>query len=234
MVSNEELRARARAGLGGPFQKNWLYGVLAFFIYSVILSISANLIVLPLIISGPLSIGLSAYFLGFARRREGAAESLDAFTKPFSENLGSNILMGVLTNVYVFLWSMLFVIPGIVKFYSYAMAPYIKHDHPEYSVNQAISESKRMMKGHRFELFLLDLSFIGWFLVGYCACGIGLLWVMAYVQAARAEFYEELWSRDSINSSFGNSTFGTTATQNPPPVAEEEVTKRSGGKEMND
>ena len=233
MVSNEELRARARAGLGGPFQKNWLYAVLAIFIYSTILSISAYFVVLPLFIYGPLSIGLAAYFLGFARRREGTAENFEVFTKPFSENLGSNILLGLLMSIYVFLWYLLFAIPGIVKFYSYAMAPYIKHDHPEYSANQAISESRRIMKGHKLELFLLDLSFIGWFLVGYCACGIGLLWVMAYMQAARAEFYEELWSRDSINSAFGNSTF-TTSTQTQTPVVEEEVTKRSGGKEIND
>jgi sugar phosphate permease len=89
-------------------------------------------------------------------------------------------------------WRMSFIIPGIIKSYSYAMSFYIKHDHPEYDWKQCIDESRRMMDGHKWQLFCLDFSFIGWNLLGFLCCGIGLLWVAPYEMASRANFYENL------------------------------------------
>ena len=98
----------------------------------------------------------------------------------------------IMIEVFTFLWSLLFVIPGIIKAFSYSMAYYVKIDHPEYDWNACIKESMRIMDGHKMELFVLMLSFIGWTIVGLCACGIGLLWVEPYIETAYANFYNSI------------------------------------------
>ena len=97
-----------------------------------------------------------------------------------------------LVGLFTFLWSLLFIVPGIIKSYAYSMAFYIKHDHPEYDWKQCMDESQRYMKGYKWQLFCLDFSFIGWILLGFLCCGIGTLWVVPYQNAARANFYENL------------------------------------------
>mgnify|MGYP001127432324 CR=1 FL=1 len=77
-------------------------------------------------------------------------------------NFSNNMVAGILVPIFTFLWSLLFFIPGIVKSFSYAMTFYILNDHPEYSATQAITESRKMMHGHKGELFVLYLSFLGW------------------------------------------------------------------------
>ena len=94
--------------------------------------------------------------------------------------------------VYTFLWTLLFIIPGIVKSYSYAMTPYILADHPELSGEQAISRSMAMMQGNKLRLFLLHLSFIGWAILATLTCGIGFLWLYPYIYASMAVFYEDV------------------------------------------
>lgn len=102
----------------------------------------------------------------------------------------------ILMILYVALWSLLLFIPGIIKSYSYAMTYYILVERPELSANQAIDESRRLMIGHKFDLFYLDLSFIGWILLSMLTCGIGLLWVMPYWVTARAAFWEDIKAND--------------------------------------
>ena len=76
--------------------------------------------------------------------------------------------------------------------YAYSMAAYIKVDHPEYSPIQAIKVSTELMRGHKWQLFVLDLSFIGWLLLSFVTFGLASLWVAPYIAASRAEFYQEL------------------------------------------
>ena len=87
---------------------------------------------------------------------------------------------------------LLFIIPGIIKSFSYAMTYFIINDHPEYSINQAITESRRMMDGHKMEYFILCLSFIGWFILSCITLGIGFLWLIPYFYTTSAAFYEEI------------------------------------------
>ncbi|MBQ8768204.1 MAG: DUF975 family protein [Oscillospiraceae bacterium] len=94
--------------------------------------------------------------------------------------------------LYVFLWSLLFIIPGIVAGYSYAMTGYILAEHPELTASEAIDRSKQMMYGNRFRLFCLQLSFIGWDMLCTLTFGIGYLWLTPYKQAATAAFYREV------------------------------------------
>ena len=97
-----------------------------------------------------------------------------------------------LVGLYTFLWSLLFVIPGIIKSYSYSMSLYILAENKGKSAKECINESKAMTDGHKMELFVLGLSFIGWVLLSCITCGIALIWVMPYMQATYANVYNSL------------------------------------------
>lgn len=112
---------------------------------------------------------------------------------PFKKDYGGNVLLMFLMELYIFLWSLLFVIPGIVKSYSYSLAMYIKSENPQISASQAIELSKKMTNGRKMDLFVLDLSYIGWFLLSSITLNIlGVLYVLPYYQAAKAFAYEEI------------------------------------------
>ena len=97
-----------------------------------------------------------------------------------------------LMNFFISLWSLLLIIPGFIKYYAYALTPYILIDNPELSANQAINLSQKMMKGHKFDMFILHLSFIGWIFLSIFTFGIGLLWLMPYMMTAQAAFYQDV------------------------------------------
>lgn len=142
------------------------------------------------ILALPLTWGFQTLFLGAVRGGEATAK--DMF-EGYNKELFSRVLTTTLLYyVYVFLWSLLLLIPGCIKSYSYAMTPYILKDNPEMKNNAAIEESMRMMDGHKLELFMLDLSFIGWALLSLLTCGIGFLWLAPYMNMARVNFYEDL------------------------------------------
>lgn len=88
-----------------------------------------------------------------------------------------------------FLWYLLLIIPGIVKSYAYRMVPYILADNPNIGYERAVELSMKMTDGHKFNIWVLDLSFIGWYLLGILALFIGILFVMPYVNATNAELY---------------------------------------------
>ena len=94
--------------------------------------------------------------------------------------------------LYLFLWSLLLVIPGIIKAMSYSQVNFILHDEPSLAYDKAIERSMAMMDGHKWEYFCLLLSFIGWHLLGIITFGIGYLWVIPYEVKACAFFYEDL------------------------------------------
>ena len=142
------------------------------------------------ILALPLTWGFQTLFLGAVRGGEATAK--DMF-EGYNKELFSRVLTTTLLYyVYVFLWSLLLLIPGCIKAYSYAMTPYILKDNPEMKNNAAIEESMRMMDGHKLELFLLDLSFIGWAILSILTCCIGFLWLVPYMNMARVNFYEDL------------------------------------------
>lgn len=94
-----------------------------------------------------------------------------------------------LRDLYTWLWTLLLVIPGIYKSYEYSMIPYILSENPEMDSREVFALTKEMMDGNRFNKFLLDLSFIGWYLLGAIACGIGVFFVNPYFSATEAELY---------------------------------------------
>ena len=152
-------------------------------------SLSMN--ILTVFVTGPLTLG--GYYLALNILREKQASIGNIFIW-FSEGKRflKSFLLYLLVNLYLFLWMLLFIIPGIIKSFSYAMTYFIINDHPEYSLNQAITESRRMMDGHKMEYFILCLSFIGWFILSCITLGVGFLWLIPYFYTTSAAFYEEV------------------------------------------
>ncbi len=94
--------------------------------------------------------------------------------------------------LFIYLWSLLFIIPGIVKAYSYSMAPFILAENPGIGAKRAIVLSDKMTQGEKMNIFVLDLSFLGWMFLGLLACGYGVYAVYPYMIATRVELYEIL------------------------------------------
>lgn len=103
-----------------------------------------------------------------------------------------NVLGMFLMVLYVFLWTLLLIVPGLIMGIAYGMTPYILKDCPELSANQAIKLSRKMMKGHKWEYFWLQLSFIGWIILGFLTLGIGYLWLIPYILTTQAAFYQKI------------------------------------------
>jgi len=102
---------------------------------------------------------------------------------------GDGFCLALLQGLYIALWTMLFIIPGIIAAYRYAMAPFVLAENPDMTASEAINASKQMMDGHKMDLFLLDLSFIGWEFLCIFTLGIGYLWLRPYRNAAYAAFF---------------------------------------------
>ena len=109
-----------------------------------------------------------------------------------SKNYGNIVFCLFLRDLWVFLWTLLLVVPGIIKGYQYRMVPYILAERPDMPYQRAFELSKQMTDGEKMEMFVLDLSFIGWWILGGLCCGIGVLFVNPYYQASWAELYTAL------------------------------------------
>lgn len=122
--------------------------------------------------------------------RGGNPEIKDSFSG--FDDFFSAFKVTFLVGLYTFLWSLLFIIPGIIKSYSYSMSMFVLADNKGKSARECIAESKAMTEGHKMELFVLDLSFIGWYLLGSLTCGIAYLYVVPLLNATHANVYETI------------------------------------------
>ena len=191
MTANSEIRRKARETLGGRlFCDDWIFPMIVILIASVVIGFTSSFVIGILAI-GIVYIGLNKYYLCRSRKSI-RSDNFSVLIDGVKHDIGGNIVLGILIPLFTCLWSLLFIIPGIVKSYSYSMAYFIKVDHPEYTATQAITESRRIMDGNKMKLFLLDLSFIGWMIVGTFCLGVGVLWANAYLQAAHTEFYRDI------------------------------------------
>lgn len=210
MVENYKIRERARDTLEHRLFGNvWIMLILATLVYSLIvgfpdtvasyfpkvsIALTASLgvifFVASVLLTGPMNYGLDRMFIKTAKGNK-KIDFADLFSG-FNEDFGNAVLLGLMKTVFVFLWSLLLVIPGIVKSYAYSMASYIQQESEDKNWRSCLDRSSDMMNGYKGKLFLLDLSFIGWYIVGALCLGIGLLWVGVYHSMARAHFYEEL------------------------------------------
>lgn len=156
---------------------------------AIIIAVAAIVLAAVYFILGSvIEAGYAKYNLDLVDRTEAKLESL--FT--YFYNWKTTAATRFLTGLYTLLWSLLFIIPGIMASYSYAMTGYILAEHPELTASEAIERSKEMMSGNRFRLFCLQFSFIGWSILCTFTFGIGNLWLRPYRQAATAAFYREI------------------------------------------
>lgn len=168
---------------------NWGATILAFLLYSLIIGALSFTGIGTIILTGPLYVGMVAVFVQLART---GTTKIEYLFNGITQNFVNKMLGYILVSIFTALWTLLFWIPGIVKSFSYAMTYYILNDNPEMSANDAITRSREMMDGHKWQLFCLRLSFIGWILLSCLTFGVLLIVVMPYMQAAEAEFYEKL------------------------------------------
>lgn len=193
-MTSFEFRAKARAALGNNiFGNQWLLALVVVLVHSTVLSVAGYIGfgILSIILVGPLEFGLCRVFL---KRTRGIEEiKVENLFSGFSNDFSGNLVTGLLKSIFLTLWGLL-IIPGIIKNYSYAMTFYVKNDNPTLSATQCITESRKLMRGNKWRLFCLDLSFLGWEIVGSLCFGVGILWVIPYHEAARACFYEEISS----------------------------------------
>lgn len=112
--------------------------------------------------------------------------------------LGKGWWLSILTCFFTSLWSMLFVIPGIVKSFAYSMAPYVLAENPTMTAREALRVSKEITKGHKFEIVVLQLSFFWWHLLGVITFGLAYIYVVPYINATMANFYNSIKSAEAI------------------------------------
>lgn len=144
-----------------------------------------------LFVGNVIAVGYARFNLALVDRKGPSISHLFAYFRTWT----NVVLTQLLRAVIVFLWSLLFLIPGIIASYSYAMVPYILADDPTLSPREALARSKEMMRGNRFRFFCLQLSFIGWYLLcglTCCFAGIASLCLLPYPSAAYADFYREI------------------------------------------
>ena len=179
---------RAKRNAKAALQGNWLAAILIFLLF-VVLGAALESTGIGAIFTGLLVFGYAAFCLELAKSKKAKLGALfSGIFRGFFKKWGASLLMGL----YLFLWSLLFIIPGIVKSYAYSMTYYIMQEKPKMGINEAITESREMMKGHKLQLFLLDLSFTGWMLLSVITLGLALFYAWPYYQTARAEFYKQI------------------------------------------
>lgn len=201
MKSNPEIRQEVRRLITGK----WNAGALVVFIFAIFQVVSSLLqgspeegtgmmgiaMIYTLLVLYPLNISCAKIFLDLAREGEtpDVGQLFYAFRKPL---YGKAVLLQLLTVIFTLLWTLLLIVPGIIKGLSYSMAPYILLDNPELTPIEAINKSQEMMRGHKMDLFLMQLGFVGWILLSFLTLGIAFFWVGAYYDTVFAKFYMEL------------------------------------------
>ena len=162
--------------------RGWKIGNVTFSFRSGIFGFAAFLI------GGVLEMGYADFLLKQHDGKE--TEFKDLFSK--FDWFGTGFAQHFLRGLYTTLWSLLFIIPGIIKGYAYAMTPFILAEHPELSASRAIALSQQMMDGHKADLFILELSFIGWDILAMFTLNLGNIALNPYKNAAHAAFYRQL------------------------------------------
>lgn len=193
MVDNYVLRQNAREQLGGNiFHSKWLTMLLVCAVYAGASALCASLIglgtVALFVITGAIFYGMARVMIRNVKNENWKFE--DVFCG-FKDGFVKTLLLYLLQTLFLFLWTLLFIIPGIVKTYSYAMVYYLQQEPGglEKEPVDLITESRRMMDGYKWQLFCLDLSFLGWYILGSLCFGVGIFFVTPYHEQARANFY---------------------------------------------
>ena len=203
MWNRQELKAKGKAA----FKANRWKCVLVAFIFSLvsggvysrfnvsdentgaIICLSLIACLLGIFLFNPIRFGCQHFF----KKNSAAPAEPGEMGYGFKSNYGNIVLTLFLQALFTVLWSLLFIIPGIVKAYSYRLVPYILSDNPDMQPTEAITKSREMMNGNKWNAFVLDLSFLGWAMLGIITLGIVyVLYTQPYICATDAEIYNKL------------------------------------------
>ena len=192
---NTELMVEARESLSG----NWGLAIGTFLVYGILIS-SLQFIpvigsVLALFIAGPMLVGVSMFSLSLSRGENARLEQIFEGFKNYGTVLGAYILMVL----FIFLWALLLIIPGIIAGLAYSQTFYILAEDDTIGSMDALRKSKEMMNGYKWKYFCLGLRFIGWALLCILTLGIGFLWLSPYIQVSYAKFYEDLKNNQAVS-----------------------------------
>ncbi len=187
-TENAELMRMARESLKG----RWGLAIGTMVVY-LILSILLQIIpfigpLAAIIISGPIALGLAIFSLAFSRNKDAKLDQLFQGFNNFGTALGASLLM----TIYIILWMLLLIIPGIIAGLSYSMTFYIIADDENIGSSDALKKSKAMMDGYKWKYFCLGFRFLGWALLCCLTLGIGFLWLAPYMQITCAKFYDDV------------------------------------------
>lgn len=183
-TENVILMQKARESLKGK----WGLAIGTFVVYILIVATLQAIPIIGLIASGPLVLGLAIFSLSISRNQDARLEQIFQGFSNFGTSLGAYLLM----ILFILLWMLLLIIPGIIAAISYSMTFYILADDNSISAMDAINKSKKMMNGYKWKFFCLHLRFLGWALLCLLTLGIGFLWLAPYVQISVAKFYDDV------------------------------------------
>ena len=194
---------------GGEAYQEYMYDYYNYMLNNIsfwgqLLSIAISIVL------ATVTVGFTIYALEVSRLRPAGVGTLFDGFAIFFRALWLNILMGI----FIFLWSLLFIIPGIIAAYRYRQAIYLLLDHPQWSALDCIRESKRMMIGRKWELFVLDLSFLGWALLSVVP--FVSIWVAPYMEVTYANYYQALVDLPSAGGQDGSAYGGNSGSIEPP------------------
>ena len=192
-TSNKDLMTSARESLSG----RWLLAigtfVLCFVIVGAFALINNSLIgdagsVISTLFSGVFMLGIATFSLAVARNDDARPDMIFSGFKYFVKTLGLYLLM----MLFIFLWMLLLIVPGIIAAISYSLAFFIMADDPSVGAMEALKKSKKMMYGYKWKFFCLCLRFTGWILLAILSLGVGFLWLIPYMYVSFAKFYDDL------------------------------------------
>ena len=190
-TSNAKLMKMAEESLNG----RWGLAVGTFFVYLIIITaiqLSSQLFpfigLITILITGPLTLGLAIFSLNISRDDNPQTDQLFAGFQNFGNSIVAYLLMGL----FIVLWTLLLIIPGIIAALSYSMTFYIIADDDTIGPMEAIDKSKEMMDGYKWKYFRLNLRFLAWGLLCILTLGIGFFWLIPYINVSIAHFYDDI------------------------------------------
>jgi uncharacterized membrane protein len=182
MKSNQQIMKDARGSLVG----NWEVPIISYLVAGLITGVGGPA---GLIIGGPMQFGVSVLSLNISRKKK--AEFAQIFDG-FKDRISESIIAYLLAALYIFLWSILLIIPGIIAAISYSQTFFILAEDKRISGIDAMAKSRKLMNGYKWKFFCLCLRFTGWFIVSIFTFGIGFLWLIPYMNVSFAKFYDDI------------------------------------------
>jgi uncharacterized membrane protein len=191
ITENVVLMRNARESLTGKWGLAIGTFVIYFIISGAIQAISREIPsvgIISLIIGGPFALGIATFSLALSRNQDARLEQI---FQGFN-NFGTALVAYLLMILFIVLWALLLIVPGIIAAISYSLTFFILSEDPSMKAMDAIDKSKKMMDGYKWKYFCLMLRFIGWSLLCLLTLGIGFLWLVPYIQVTLAKFYDDV------------------------------------------